>query len=101
MRDFVPVTRGLALPSSTNVILWSIHSVLAVEPYIAVDAEPGHEVSWTYRYIYGPLAAALHESIRMPLTGQPSFPRGLKPSLFTYISRRNVTTHRRDFPEGT
>ena len=32
--------------------LWSIRSVLAVEPFIAVSVEAGEEFSWTSRYEY-------------------------------------------------
>lgn len=30
----------------TNEILWSIRSVLAIEPYIAIDIKPGEEFKW-------------------------------------------------------
>jgi hypothetical protein len=30
----------------TNEILWSIRSVLAIEPYIAIDIKPGDEFKW-------------------------------------------------------
>jgi hypothetical protein len=32
--------------------LWSIRSVLAMEPYIAISVEPGQEFSWTTTYEY-------------------------------------------------
>jgi hypothetical protein len=31
----------------TRELLWSVRTVLAVEPYIAVDVEPGAEFTWT------------------------------------------------------
>ena len=31
-------------------MLWSIRSVLAIEPYIAVNIEPGQEFTWTNRF---------------------------------------------------
>ena len=36
----------------TQVNTFSIDKVQAVEPYIAVDIEPGQEKRWTYRYTY-------------------------------------------------
>lgn len=35
-----------------NESLWSIRSVLAVEPYVAISIEPGQEFSWTSTYNY-------------------------------------------------
>lgn len=35
-----------------NVSLWSIRSVMAVEPFIEVKAEPGAEFTWKYAYTY-------------------------------------------------
>jgi hypothetical protein len=32
--------------------LWSIRSVLAMEPFIAIAIEPGQEFSWTTTYEY-------------------------------------------------
>ena len=32
--------------------LWSIRTVIAMEPYVAIDIEPGHEFSWTTEYEY-------------------------------------------------
>lgn len=32
--------------------LWSIRTVIAVEPYVAIDIEPGKEFSWTTQYEY-------------------------------------------------
>jgi len=32
--------------------VWSIRSVLAVEPFIAIQADPGKEFSWSYTYDY-------------------------------------------------
>jgi hypothetical protein len=38
--------------------LWSIRSVVAVEPYIAISIEPGEEFTWTSTYDYYTLPAA-------------------------------------------
>jgi hypothetical protein len=38
--------------------LWSIRSVVAVEPYIAISIEPGQEFTWTSTYDYHTLPAA-------------------------------------------
>ena len=38
--------------------LWSIRSVVAMEPFIAIDIEPGGEFTWTTIYNYYALAAA-------------------------------------------
>ena len=35
-----------------NASLWSIRSVMAVEPFIAVAADPGKEFTWNYTYTY-------------------------------------------------
>jgi len=32
--------------------LWSIRSVFAIEPYMAVDIEPGEAFTWTNRFEY-------------------------------------------------
>ena len=32
--------------------LWSIRTVIAMEPYVAIDIEPGKEFSWTTQYEY-------------------------------------------------
>jgi hypothetical protein len=32
--------------------LWSIRTVIAMEPYVAIDIEPGHEFIWTTQYEY-------------------------------------------------
>ena len=36
----------------SNVALWSIRTVMAVEPYIAMKIEPGSEFTWTLTYDY-------------------------------------------------
>jgi hypothetical protein len=36
----------------SNVALWSIRTVMAVEPYIAMSIEPGKEFTWTLTYDY-------------------------------------------------
>jgi hypothetical protein len=35
-----------------SVALWSIRSVMAIEPFINVAAEPGKEMTWKYTYSY-------------------------------------------------
>jgi hypothetical protein len=35
-----------------NAMVWSIRSILAVEPFIQVQADPGKDFSWTYTYTY-------------------------------------------------
>ena len=35
-----------------KINVWSIRSVMAVEPYIAINLEPGATMRWTYRYSY-------------------------------------------------
>ncbi len=47
--------RGNRPLSSLN--LWSIRSVLSVEPFIAMSIEPGSEFTWDVTYQYYPLAA--------------------------------------------
>jgi hypothetical protein len=32
--------------------LWSIRSVISMEPYVDVSTEPGSTTSWTYTYTY-------------------------------------------------
>jgi hypothetical protein len=32
--------------------LWSIRSVIAMEPFIAISIEPGQEFTWTTKYEY-------------------------------------------------
>ncbi len=36
----------------SNVALWSIRTVMAVEPYIAMSIDPGKEFAWTLHYDY-------------------------------------------------
>jgi hypothetical protein len=36
----------------SNVVLWSIRSVLSLEPFIAMTIEPGQEFTWKYTYTY-------------------------------------------------
>ena len=43
------ITGDRPLASAT---LWSIRSVLSVEPFIDVTAEPGKDFSWKYTYAY-------------------------------------------------
>jgi len=33
-------------------LLWSIRTVLAIEPYIAIDIQPGAEFTWKNRFEY-------------------------------------------------
>jgi hypothetical protein len=42
----------------SNVALWSIRSVLAVEPFLDVVAEPGKDFTWSYTYTYYTLSKA-------------------------------------------
>jgi hypothetical protein len=36
----------------TKINVWSIHSAMAIEPYIAIDLKPGATKRWTYIYTY-------------------------------------------------
>ena len=36
----------------TNASVWSIRSVLAVEPFIDIQVDPGKDVAWSYAYNY-------------------------------------------------
>jgi hypothetical protein len=36
----------------SNVVLWSIRSVLSLEPFLAMTIEPGQEFTWKYTYTY-------------------------------------------------
>jgi hypothetical protein len=36
----------------SRLYLWSIRSVLAIEPYIDMSIEPGRDFSWKYEYLY-------------------------------------------------
>ena len=38
-------------------LLWSIRTVLAIEPYVAIDIPPGGEFTWTNRFAYYTLPA--------------------------------------------
>ncbi len=38
--------------SLASMALWSIRSVLAIEPFIAVEPAPGTEMTWSYIYSY-------------------------------------------------
>lgn len=40
-----------------NAALWSIRTVLSVEPFIAVATRPGEEFTWTWAYEFYPLPA--------------------------------------------
>ena len=40
-----------------NASVWSIRSVLAVEPFIDIQADPGKEALWTYTYTYSKLGS--------------------------------------------
>lgn len=35
-----------------NAMIWSIRAVMAVEPFIQMQADPGQEFSWAYTYTY-------------------------------------------------
>jgi hypothetical protein len=36
----------------SRVVLWSIRTVLSLEPYVAMTIEPGQEFTWQYTYTY-------------------------------------------------
>ena len=36
----------------SKLALWSIRSVVSLEPFIAMTIEPGEEFTWTYTYTY-------------------------------------------------
>jgi hypothetical protein len=36
----------------TRLALWSIRTVLALEPFLALNIEPGAEYTWQYTYRY-------------------------------------------------
>lgn len=36
----------------TNATVWSIRSVMAVEPFIEIKADPGKDFTWAYTYTY-------------------------------------------------
>ena len=42
----------------SNASVWSIRTVLAVEPFIGVKADPGGEFTWTYTYTWSSYSAA-------------------------------------------
>jgi hypothetical protein len=39
--------------------LWSIRSVLAMEPFVAIDVEPGQTFTWTSTYDYYALSGTI------------------------------------------
>ena len=42
-----------------HLALWSIRTIMALEPYVAINLAPGQEKRWTYTYDYfGPGDAA-------------------------------------------
>ncbi len=47
----------------SNVFLWSIRTVMAIEPYIAMKIEPGGEFTWELRYNYYIFPAAEMDSV--------------------------------------
>jgi hypothetical protein len=49
LRTGMRITGDRPLASET---LWSIRSVLSLEPFIDVTAEPGRDFSWKYTYAY-------------------------------------------------
>jgi hypothetical protein len=54
---------GMTIQSDRPLLsesLWSIRSVIAVEPFIAINVEPGEEFSWTTTYEYFQLPKAQH-----------------------------------------
>ena len=41
--------------------LWSIRTVLAMEPFVSIDVEPGAEFTWKATYDYYTLPQSGHE----------------------------------------
>lgn len=37
----------------TNIVLWAIQPVMAIEPYIRINVAPGQSIRWQYRYEFG------------------------------------------------
>jgi hypothetical protein len=35
-----------------RVVLWSIRTVLSLEPYVGMTIEPGQEFTWQYTYTF-------------------------------------------------
>ncbi|HVY95222.1 MAG TPA: hypothetical protein VHA14_20825, partial [Bryobacteraceae bacterium] len=35
-----------------SVALWSIRSVIAIEPFVAISIAPGRTMNWSYTYTY-------------------------------------------------
>jgi hypothetical protein len=54
------VGAGMKIASNRPLLresLWSIRTVVAMEPFISIDIEPGADFSWTTNYEYYPLPA--------------------------------------------
>jgi hypothetical protein len=54
------VGAGLKIAADRPLIrnlLWSVRTVLAVEPYIAIDVQPGAEFTWKNTFDYYTLPA--------------------------------------------
>jgi hypothetical protein len=50
-----PVGAGLHITGDrplARVVLWSIRTVLSLEPYVAMTIEPGQEFTWQYTYTF-------------------------------------------------
>jgi hypothetical protein len=43
-----------------NASVWSIRSVLAVEPFINIQVDPGKETVWSYSYTYSKMNSPVH-----------------------------------------
>ncbi len=41
-----------------NASVWSIRTVFALEPFVALDIAPGSEAKWTFTYDYYTLSGA-------------------------------------------
>jgi hypothetical protein len=48
----ITITGDLPL---ANASVWSIRSILAVEPFIDIHADPGRDAHWSYKYTYSEL----------------------------------------------
>ncbi len=49
-----------------NASVWSIRNVLAVEPFIDIQVDPGKDVIWSYKYTYARTTPKDIEPVTMP-----------------------------------
>jgi len=47
--------------SGIRDILWSIRTVIAIEPYISIDIQPGDEFTWKNMYEYHTMPVSRQE----------------------------------------